>query len=143
MQSDELIHTPIKTMFNASPLQELINYYTFFFIWSVQEALKSQRRVHIICIVKFMRCKFKCGMYLVVINYCFWFMIKLVNLAVYTFNLYFWPLKVPLLIIMCVINCIIYCSFYDTTSVFVAAGVTCLVCLSLSLFAIQTKVRYG
>lgn len=33
-------------------------------------------------------------------------------------------------------------SFYDTTSVFVAAGVTCLVCLSLSLFAIQTKIDF-
>ncbi|XP_052093072.1 protein lifeguard 2-like [Mytilus californianus] len=33
-------------------------------------------------------------------------------------------------------------SFYDTTIVFVAAGVTCLVCLALSLFAIQTKVDF-
>ncbi|XP_071152449.1 protein lifeguard 2-like [Mytilus edulis] len=33
-------------------------------------------------------------------------------------------------------------SYYDTTSVFVAAGVTCLVCLSLSLFAIQTKIDF-
>lgn len=33
-------------------------------------------------------------------------------------------------------------SFYDTTIVFVAAGVTCLVCLALSLFAIQTKIDF-
>ena len=36
---------------------------------------------------------------------------------------------------------IFFFSFYDTTIVFVAAGVTCLVCLSISLFAIQTKVK--
>lgn len=33
-------------------------------------------------------------------------------------------------------------SFYDTTIVFVAAGVTCLVCLAISLFAIQTKIDF-
>lgn len=33
-------------------------------------------------------------------------------------------------------------SYYDTTIVFVAAGVTCLVCLSISLFAIQTKIDF-
>lgn len=33
-------------------------------------------------------------------------------------------------------------SFYDTTIVFVAAGVTCLVCLAISLFAVQTKIDF-
>ncbi|KAL5010826.1 hypothetical protein ScPMuIL_013131 [Solemya velum] len=33
-------------------------------------------------------------------------------------------------------------SFYDTGSVFVAAGITAAVCLSISLFAIQTKIDF-
>ncbi|KAJ8307268.1 hypothetical protein KUTeg_015352 [Tegillarca granosa] len=34
------------------------------------------------------------------------------------------------------------CNFYDTNSVLVAAGITAAVCLSISLFAIQTKIDF-
>lgn len=41
----------------------------------------------------------------------------------------------------CVITCVSFYSYYDTKAVFLAMGITALVCVAVTVFCFQTKVR--